>query len=92
MVRTSADLPLAGEGAFGDSLACDSLAGERDAQIRAILREIKELRDEYVEARVRYLEHVSTRNTAQAEEEDAYMKSLLWKMKRRKQAIDALTK
>jgi hypothetical protein len=72
------------------SPARELTASERDAQIRALLREFREFRDEYTRAQTRHGEYLRNGNMAQAEEEDVYLRSLLRKMQRRQRAIDAL--
>ena len=59
------------------SPARELTASERTAEVRTILREIRELRDEYERAHTRHGEYLRNGNMAQAEEEDAYLKSLL---------------
>ena len=64
----------------------------RDAQISALFREFREFRDEYARAQRRHDEYLRNGNMAQAEEEDAHLRSLLRKMERRQRAIDKLVK
>ena len=66
--------------------------GTRDAQIGALLNEFRELREEYTRAQRRHDEYLRNGNMAQAEEEDAHLRSLLRKMERRQRAIDELVK